>query len=53
MIIPVGDRSLQQLFVVERTQEGFSVRKHCPVRFVDLRGRHGWEPGPGPQGGLA
>jgi protein-L-isoaspartate(D-aspartate) O-methyltransferase len=42
MVIPVGNRSVQQLEVWRRTGEEFSHQKSVEVCFVPLRGRFGW-----------
>ena len=43
MVIPVGDRSIQQLEVWRRTGLEFGHRKNAEVCFVPLRGRFGWK----------
>ena len=43
MIIPLGDRSLQELTVYDRTEKGFEKRSEGGVVFVPLVGKHGWE----------
>jgi protein-L-isoaspartate(D-aspartate) O-methyltransferase len=43
MIIPLGDRSHQELTVYNRTDKGFEKRSEGGVVFVPLVGKHGWE----------
>lgn len=43
MVVPVGDRLSQELFVVERVPEGIRKTPLGGVRFVDLVGKWGWE----------
>jgi len=43
MVIPVGDRDMQELIVLERLPGGFRKVKLGNVRFVHLMGRWGWE----------
>lgn len=44
LVIPVGaGRGLQCLQVHERRAEGWRWREDTPCRFVDLRGRYGWQ----------
>lgn len=43
MIIPVGDRSSQDLIEVIREKDGHKTVNHGGCRFVDLIGIHGWE----------
>jgi protein-L-isoaspartate(D-aspartate) O-methyltransferase len=43
LVIPVGGRISQDLFLVERTLEGVHQTDLGAVRFVDLVGKHGWE----------
>lgn len=42
LIIPVGDQYLQILQLLEKTEDGVSIRDLERVRFVDLVGKHGW-----------
>ena len=42
MLVPVGDREEQSLFVITRRGADFERREIAPVRFVPLRGAHGW-----------
>ena len=43
MVIPVGDRYLQHLYVVEKTPEGrIRYRQVTPCLFVPLVGEYGW-----------
>ena len=41
--IPVGSRREQDLLVVEKTQDGYSVKSLGPCRFVPLVGPGAWE----------
>jgi protein-L-isoaspartate(D-aspartate) O-methyltransferase len=43
LVIPVGDRSIQELFRVTRTKEGHETEKLLSCRFVPLIGEEGWE----------
>jgi protein-L-isoaspartate(D-aspartate) O-methyltransferase len=43
MIIPIGDRSHQELTVYDRTEKGLEKRSEGGVIFVPLIGRHGWQ----------
>ena len=44
LVIPVGEKQLQQLFVVERlTEDDFDVSEHGEFRFVPLIGKRGWD----------
>lgn len=43
LVAPVGDRSLQELVVLERHGDRFTEERHGGVRFVPLIGEHGWE----------
>jgi protein-L-isoaspartate(D-aspartate) O-methyltransferase len=45
MVVPVGDRSGQQLMRVIRQREGFRVEDHGRCQFVPLIGRFGWREG--------
>lgn len=42
LLVPVGDREEQSLNVITRRGDGFDRRQIAPVRFVPLRGAHGW-----------
>ncbi len=42
LVIPVGDRRLQQLLQVTKTEKGQTVRKLGDCRFVPLIGRGAW-----------
>ncbi len=42
LVIPVGDRHIQELVVIRRETDGFSLRPCGGCRFVPLTGRHGW-----------
>jgi protein-L-isoaspartate(D-aspartate) O-methyltransferase len=42
MVIPIGDRFMQDLQVWKRTGTEFIHRKNIPVAFVPLRGKYGW-----------
>lgn len=43
LVMPVGDYKLQQLQVVRRKADHFTVEKSIKVRFVPLIGRHGFD----------
>lgn len=43
LLVPVGDREEQSLFLITRRGEEFERREVAPVRFVPLRGAHGWD----------
>ena len=43
LVIPVGDRYLQELLIIRREGHGFSTRHAGGCRFVPLTGRHGWK----------
>lgn len=43
MIIPVGDRSFQELYVYDKTASGIEKRSEGGVVFVPLIGNHGWK----------
>jgi len=43
MVIPVGDRGMQQLEVWTRSGEDFSRDQNIAVAFVPLRGQQGWQ----------
>lgn len=43
LVAPLGDRILQELVVLERHDNRFTVEHHGGVRFVPLIGQHGWE----------
>jgi protein-L-isoaspartate(D-aspartate) O-methyltransferase len=42
LVIPVGDRSVQELVRVTRTKEGHETEKLLSCRFVPLLGEEGW-----------
>ena len=42
MIVPVGDRKLQQLLVIEKREHGFIEYPLIGCRFVKLIGQCGW-----------
>lgn len=46
LVIPVGQRSDQNLVVIERTDDGFVETSLGPVRFVPLVGAGGWPDAP-------
>lgn len=48
MIIPVGERSQQELMLVEKTREGFTVARKGACGFVPLIGKEAFAPGEGP-----
>ena len=43
MIIPIGDKSSQELIKVKRTKKDFKKENLGGCRFVDLIGIHGWK----------
>jgi len=43
MVIPVGDRFMQDLQVWKRHDDEFTHQNNIPVVFVPLRGKHGWD----------
>ena len=43
MIVPVGEKSSQELIEVIKTKNGYRTVKHGGCRFVDLIGAHGWK----------
>jgi protein-L-isoaspartate(D-aspartate) O-methyltransferase len=43
LVIPVGDRSVQQLEIWKRTGQEFKRRANIAVCFVPLRGKCGWK----------
>jgi protein-L-isoaspartate(D-aspartate) O-methyltransferase len=43
MVIPVGDRFMQDLQVWQRDGDDFSCERVIAVAFVPLRGTHGWQ----------
>ena len=46
LVIPVGSREEQELLLVHRTGNAFSVRRLGPCRFVPLLGSGAWPPSP-------
>ncbi|MDR2577660.1 MAG: protein-L-isoaspartate(D-aspartate) O-methyltransferase [Chitinispirillales bacterium] len=42
MVIPAGDRTVQDLTVYKKTETGLESRTACKVVFVPLIGQHGW-----------
>ena len=42
MVIPVGSRSLQDLLLVTKSHDGYSVKNHGSCRFVPLLGAGAW-----------
>jgi protein-L-isoaspartate(D-aspartate) O-methyltransferase len=42
MLVPVGDRELQRLVLVTRTEEGIETEEVLDCTFVPLLGRFGW-----------
>ncbi|WP_317894790.1 protein-L-isoaspartate O-methyltransferase [Pyrofollis japonicus] len=45
MVIPIGDRYSQVLYIVEKRPDGsIKVKPTIPVLFVPLIGEHGWRP---------
>jgi protein-L-isoaspartate(D-aspartate) O-methyltransferase len=43
LVVPVGDRSIQELVRATRTREGHEAEKLLSCRFVPLVGEEGWE----------
>jgi protein-L-isoaspartate(D-aspartate) O-methyltransferase len=43
LVLPVGDRSSQDLQVWQRQGDHYSSESIIPVSFVPLRGKHGWK----------
>lgn len=43
LVIPVGDRFMQDLQVWKRSGTEFTHKKNIPVAFVPLRGKYGWD----------
>jgi protein-L-isoaspartate(D-aspartate) O-methyltransferase len=43
LLIPVGDRDEQVLYLITRHGEAFDEQQIAPVRFVPLVGKHSWE----------
>lgn len=43
MVIPVGDKTSQELIEVIKIKDGYRTVKHGGCRFVDLIGAHGWK----------
>lgn len=43
MVIPVGDKTSQELIEVVKIKDGYRTVKHGGCRFVDLIGAHGWK----------
>jgi protein-L-isoaspartate(D-aspartate) O-methyltransferase len=43
LVIPIGDRFMQDLYIWQRTGDDFSSRQSIGVAFVPLRGEHGWQ----------
>ena len=44
LVIPVGDRSVQELKTVTRDGDRFETRSILACQFVPLLGQEGWEP---------
>jgi protein-L-isoaspartate(D-aspartate) O-methyltransferase len=42
MVIPVGERDVQDLHFVKKTDGEVNIEKMESVRFVSLIGEHGW-----------
>ncbi len=42
LIIPAGDKAMQELMMVERTEENFLETRHGGCMFVPLIGEEGW-----------
>jgi len=45
LVVPVGQRGVQDLMVAEKVRGRLAVRKVCQCVFVPLIGEHGWENG--------
>ena len=43
LLVPIGDREVQELMLYRRRANRIESRKVAPVRFVPLIGTHGWE----------
>lgn len=43
LLVPVGDREIQELMLYVRRGDRIETRKVAPVRFVPLIGTHGWD----------
>jgi protein-L-isoaspartate(D-aspartate) O-methyltransferase len=43
LVIPIGDRYMQDLYVWQRNGDDLSSRQSIGVAFVPLRGEHGWQ----------
>ena len=43
LVIPVGDRYIQELQIWQRGGDQFTCRRNIAVAFVPLRGEHGWQ----------
>lgn len=43
LLVPIGGKDEQSLFVYTRRGDGYETRDIGPVRFVPLIGSHGWE----------
>lgn len=43
LVLPVGDRFMQELQVWHRHGDQFTNKKNIPVAFVPLRGKFGWK----------
>ena len=43
LVIPVGDRELQRLKVLEKFEDGINENEVCDCTFVPLIGREGWK----------
>jgi protein-L-isoaspartate(D-aspartate) O-methyltransferase len=43
LVIPIGDRFMQDLYVWQRHGDDFSSRQSIGVAFVPLRGENGWQ----------
>ncbi|MBN1638939.1 MAG: protein-L-isoaspartate(D-aspartate) O-methyltransferase [Ignavibacteriales bacterium] len=43
LVIPVGDRFTQSLFIVTREKDDFRIEEEPSFRFVPLIGREGWK----------
>jgi protein-L-isoaspartate(D-aspartate) O-methyltransferase len=43
MVVPVGEKTSQELIEIIKTKNGYRAVKHGGCRFVDLIGAHGWK----------
>lgn len=43
LVLPVGGRDYQEIFILRKTEKTFKLRKSIGVAFVPLRGEWGWK----------